>query len=152
VIRLSALGSRQVALAAGKGPLEHAAGAWGHAKPLGGGPGGDLGAGTCRPVAQQPQVVGVEGGGQRDDVQPLGERAAVVQVLAQLVEPLAVALLGVAGDAVDGVQRLLLGALVGEGQPHHRLELQLRRGGLGPEPCRQRPPAGGPRTHPREAA
>jgi hypothetical protein len=76
------------------------------------------------------------------NVQPLGEGAAVVEVPAQLVEPPAVALLGVAGDAVDRGQRLLLGALISEGQPHYRLELQLRRCRLGPKPRQQRLPAG----------
>jgi hypothetical protein len=53
----------------GEGRLEHAAGALGHAKALGGVPGVDLGAGAVGPVAQEPQEVGVEGGGQRGDVE-----------------------------------------------------------------------------------
>jgi hypothetical protein len=84
----------EVVLAAGDGVLEHSAGARGQAKSGGGGPGLDLGAGAGGPVAEQAQVVGVEGGGERDDVQPLGEWATVVQVAAELAEPLAVALFG----------------------------------------------------------
>jgi hypothetical protein len=45
-------GLAEVALAAGEGLLEHAAGAWGHAEPGGSGPAIDFGAGPGRPVAQ----------------------------------------------------------------------------------------------------
>jgi hypothetical protein len=65
--------------------LQEGVGALGHAKVVGARPRLDLGLGRLGPLDDQLEQVGVEAGEQRDDVQPVGERAAVGQVALDLL-------------------------------------------------------------------
>ena len=76
-----AIGER---LEAGEEFLQQRAGLLGDAEVGGVGPGRDLGLGEVGPADQQLEQVEVEAGEQGDDVQPLGERAAVGEIAADL--------------------------------------------------------------------
>ena len=71
-------------LEAGKRLLQQRAGPVGHAEVGGVGPGRDLGLGEVGPTDKHFEQVEVEPAEQRDEVEALGERAAVGEVAADL--------------------------------------------------------------------
>jgi uncharacterized membrane protein len=71
-------------------------------------------------------------------VQPVGKRAAVDQIAADLLVPFRIPRLCPATGGSHGSKQLLLGSLVGIDQPQHGLELEAGRSGFAGQPRAKR--------------